>query len=57
MTSMKTPLSDAEQDEIDAFLGRIEGATIPSFSALDGLFAAIVCAPDMIMPSEYLPII
>jgi len=57
MTSMKTPLSDAEQDEIGAFLGRIEGATIPSFSALDGLFAAIVCAPDMIMPSEYLPII
>ena len=51
------PLSDAEQDDLDRFLQRVKGGEVPSFSALDGFLAAIVCSPDMIMPGEYLPIL
>ena len=51
------PLSDAEQDDLDRFLQRVKGGKVPSFSALDGFLAAIVCSPDMIMPGEYLPIL
>ena len=51
------PLSEIEQDELDHFLGRVKGGEIPSFSALDGFLAAIVCTPGMIMPGEYLPIL
>ena len=51
------PLSEAEQDELDLFLGRVKGGEVPSFSALDGFLAAIVCSPDIISPDEYLPIL
>lgn len=57
MTSLDKPLSYAEQDQIDAVLARKNGGYIQTFSALDGMLAAIVCAPDLIMPSEYLEII
>lgn len=49
------PLSQAEEDELNRFLGRVKGGEIASFSALDGFLAAIACSPDMIMPSEYMP--
>ena len=57
MISNDKPLSYAEQDQIDAVLARKNGGYIQTFSALDGMLAAVVCAPDMIMPSEYLEII
>lgn len=57
MTSLYDPLSYEEQDRIDAVLARKNGGYIQTFSALDGMLAAIVCSPDLIMPSEYLSII
>ena len=57
MTLLDAPLSYAEQDELDAILARKKGGYIQTFSALDGMLAAVVCAPDLIMPSEYLPVI
>lgn len=57
MTSLDKPLSYAEQDRIDAVLAQKNGGYIQTFSALDGMLAAVVCAPDMIMPSEFLEII
>jgi len=57
MTSLYDPLSYEEQDQIDAVLARKNGGYIQTFSALDGMLAAIVCTPDLIMPSEYLAII
>jgi uncharacterized protein len=54
---MLGPLSYDEQDQIDAVLERKNGGYIQTFSALDGMLAAIVCTPEMIMPSEYLEII
>ena len=51
------PLNHAERQEMEAILKRVKGGAISSLSALDGFLAAIVCAPDLIMPSEYLPLI
>jgi len=50
-------LSEAEEDELNGFLGRVQGGIIPNIEALDGFFAAIACCPDMILPNEYLPVI
>lgn len=57
MTSLDKPLSYAEQDQIDTVLAQKNGGYIQTFSALDGMLAAIVCTPDLIMPSEYLSVI
>lgn len=50
-------LTDAEDAELNALLARIDGGKIANTEALDGFFAAIACCPDMILPSEYLPVI
>lgn len=50
-------LTDAEDAELNALLARVERGKIGNTEALDGFFAAIACCPDMIMPSEYLPVI
>ena len=50
-------LSDAEDAELNALLARVEGGRIANTEALDGFFAAIACCPDMILPSEYMPVI
>ncbi|MGI9502065.1 MAG: UPF0149 family protein [Geminicoccaceae bacterium] len=58
---MKRPasdeLTDAELAELDGLLARVEGGRIPNTEALDGFFAALACCPEMVMPSEYLPVI
>jgi uncharacterized protein len=50
-------LTDAETAELNRFLARVEGGKIANSEALDGFFAALACCPDMILPSEYLPVI
>jgi len=55
MDAMK--LSDAEGEKLDGFLARVKDGKIPNTEALDGFFAAVACCPDLIMPSEYLPVI
>jgi len=50
-------LSDADVDELNAFLSRVKGGVITNAEALDGFFAALACCPDLVMPSEYLPVI
>jgi uncharacterized protein len=47
------PLTDAEYNRIAAVLGRLRGAM--NLEALDGFFAALICGPDPVLPSEYLP--
>lgn len=47
-------LSDAEIDEINTFLARVDGGAIPDAEALDGFFVALACTIDMVMPSEYM---
>lgn len=61
-----TSPTDDEDAELNAFLARVVGGRIANAEALvckaprlrrDGFFAALVCCPDMVMPSEYLPMI
>jgi uncharacterized protein len=50
-------LTTSELEELDDFLSLIVGGKIPNTEALDGFFAALACCPDLVMPSEYMPII
>lgn len=54
---MQGQLSDAELDDLDTFLARVRGGRIGNIKALDGFFAALACCPDLVLPSEYLPVI
>ena len=55
--NLNAQLSDADVDELDGFLARVVGGAIPNTEALDGFFAALACCPDLVMPSEYLPVL
>jgi uncharacterized protein len=50
-------LSDEELDRIAAFLGSIKNPDALTLEGLDGFFCALVAGPDMVMPSEYLPLV
>lgn len=50
-------LTDEETTELNGFLARVEGGKIANAESLDGFVAALACCPDMILPSEYLPVI
>jgi len=51
-----TPLSDEDRERFDELLGRY-GAQGINQERLDGLFTALICAPTLIMPSQYFPLI
>ena len=53
---LNTPLSEDEMQTLDMFLANLDGE-VPSFEALDGLFCALRCAPTLVPPSGYLPVI
>jgi uncharacterized protein len=48
---MSIPLNDDELDDIWEFLDSLPDAM--SIEMMDGFFAALVCSPDLIMPSSY----
>ena len=52
--SAEPALSDEEFDELSDLLTQI-GPSALSMEAVDGLFCALICGPEMVMPSEYLP--
>jgi uncharacterized protein len=49
------PLIDAELERLSAILERFGGKRSMNLEQLDGFIAALVCGPDIILPSEYLP--
>jgi uncharacterized protein len=51
---MQQPLTDDELDRLGRFLDEI-GAPAMNMESLDGYFAALICGPDMVLPSKYLP--
>lgn len=57
MLSGQPPLSDEELDRLGAFLARCGAGRAMNVEELDGFFCALVMGPDLIMPSEYLPIV
>lgn len=50
------PLTSLELDSLDAFLQGAPGP-VNSLEMLDGFFSALVVAPDLTLPSAYLPLI
>jgi|UniRef100_UPI0040473D55 uncharacterized protein len=53
---LNTPLSEDDMQTLDMFLANLDGE-VPSFEALDGLFCALRCAPSLVPPSGYLPVL
>ena len=53
---MKTqPLTDAELDHLSEILGRLGNDQAMNLEQLDGFFAALICGPELVPPSKYLP--
>jgi len=52
--SVDQPLSDEEIDQLSDFLKEI-GPSALNMEAVDGLFCALICGPEVVPPSEYLP--
>ena len=50
-------LSASELEDLELFLSQVQGGKIPNTDALDGFFAALACCPDLVKPSEYLPVV
>jgi uncharacterized protein len=48
------PLNDEEFDELANFLASIETHDW-NMESVDGFFCALLCQPDLVMPSQYLP--
>lgn len=51
------PLLDQELDKLAAFLAGCGAGRAMNVEELDGFFCALVMGPELIMPSEYLPIV
>jgi len=47
------PLTEAELDRLGDFLKSCKGGKAMNLEELDGFFAALIAAPDVVMPSEY----
>lgn len=55
---LSSPLNEEEYEELDEFLLSLECEEgIICVSELDGFFTAVISGPDMIVPSEWLPVI
>lgn len=54
MAALNQPLTDAECDRIANMLARFRGERAMNLEMIDAFFAALVCSPDMVRPSEYL---
>lgn len=52
---MNAPLTDTEYDRLGSVLSRFRSQRAMNLETLDGFFAALICCPDTVLPSEYLP--
>src|SRR5262249_52379767 len=55
MATMDRTLTDAQCDRMACLLSRFRGSRAMNLVMLDGFFAALICCPDTVLPSEYLP--
>jgi uncharacterized protein UPF0149 len=51
------PLTDAELERLSGTLGRFDNKHPMNLEQLDGFVAALICGPEIVRPSEYLPVI
>jgi len=55
MVSSNGPITDAEYDRMTSVLSHLHGKSAMNLEILDGFFAALICGPQTVLPSEYLP--
>src|SRR5262245_1420929 len=55
MAAMTQALTDADYDCFVSVLERFRNERAMNLEMLDGFFVALICCPDMVRPSEYLP--
>jgi len=51
----QNPLTDVELAKLGEFLNSIKNSRAMSLEEMDGFFVALICGPEMVSPSEYLP--
>ena len=51
------PLTEAELDRVSALLERFDNKRSMNLEQLDGFFAALISGPQIVPPSDYLPMI
>jgi uncharacterized protein len=51
------PLTVAEFERLSGVLGRFDNKHPMNIEQLDGFLAALICGPELVPPSEYLPVI
>lgn len=51
---LNQPLADEELDQLDALLAQI-GPNSMTLEMVDGYFAALLCSPELVQPSGWLP--
>jgi uncharacterized protein len=49
------PLTDAELERLSGVLARFDNKRPMNLELLDGFLAALICGPELVPPSEYLP--
>lgn len=54
MDNQHKPLNNEEFDRLGGFLEANHSSTM-NLEMLDGFFSALICGPDLVLPSEYLP--
>jgi uncharacterized protein len=58
---MPRTLTGTEYDQLNTVLARLRvgdgGGGVMNLESLDGFFAALICCPNLVPPSEYLPVL
>jgi len=49
------PLTERELDHLGQFLKYCKGGKAMNIEELDGFFSALIVAPEIVAPSEYMP--
>lgn len=49
------PLTEIELDQLEDFLYRANPEEAMTLEELDGFFCALICGPEVVLPSEYMP--
>lgn len=50
-------MTDAELERLGAYLNKLTSPERLTLEGLDGLFCALITGPDLVLPSEYLPVV
>jgi uncharacterized protein len=57
MSHLQQLLTEADYDQLEAFLTSLPSDDAMNLEELDGFFTALICGPGPVMPSDYLPLV